>query len=188
MNGAGRAFLFIITLMRRTRLLLWFGVISCLISTGWAEALPTKVRVRAVSRDAKIIGTGVGGALITIQDSETGEILARGMQLGGTGDTDRIMVAPRTRNATVYDTEKGAYFEAVLMLDHPTQVEVIAEGPMGFPQAVQRASKSLLLVPGKDIGGEGILLEIHGFIVRLLSSPDLPAGRPAEVKARLNMT
>lgn len=169
-------------------MLLGCVVISCLISAGWAEPLPTKVRVRAVSRDAKIIGTGVGGALITIQDAQTGEILARGMQLGGTGDTDRIMVTPRARNATVFDTEKAAYFETVLMLDRPTQVDVIAEGPIGFPQAVQRTSKSLLLVPGKDIVGEGILLEIHGFIVRLLSSPDLPAGRPAEVKARLNMT
>jgi hypothetical protein len=44
--------------------------------------VPTKVLVRAVSRDAKIIGDGVGGARITIRHATSGEVLAQGIQRG----------------------------------------------------------------------------------------------------------
>lgn len=62
-----------------------------------AEKVPTKVIVRVVSKDAKVIGSGVGGALVRIKNLETGETLAQGKQDGGTGDTDRIMVKPHRR-------------------------------------------------------------------------------------------
>lgn len=55
------------------------------------------------------------------------------------------------------------------MLERPTVVEVTAEGPLGTPQTTQRASKTLLLVPGQDVLGEGVLLEIHGFTVTFLA-------------------
>ena len=59
-----------------------------------AEKVLTKVIVRVVAKDSKVIGSGVGGALVRIKNLETGEILAQGKQEGGTGDTDRIMVWP----------------------------------------------------------------------------------------------
>ncbi|UCF35724.1 MAG: hypothetical protein JSU96_12895 [Acidobacteriota bacterium] len=174
--------------MKRILLLfVWFGVFGALL----AEQLPTKVRVRAVSRDAKILGSGVGGALITIRDVGNGEILARGVQLGGTGDTSRIMVEPRQRGAVVYDSEGAAYFETTLMLEEPTFVEVSAEGPLGYPQALVQTTKTLLLLPGVDVQGEGILLELHGFIVQVLDPGDgdlIGSGQPTKVRARLNMT
>ena len=154
------------------------------------EGKETKVMIRAIARDAKVIGQHVGGARITVRDAATGEILAQGVQQAGTGDTDLIMKKPHTRGMTIYNTPDSSGFLAVLHLEKPTVVEVTAEGPLGSPQATQRASKTLLLVPGEDILGEGILLEIHGFIVtELAPQPDakLKAGSPFEVRATVTM-
>ena len=156
--------------------------------TGGKE---TKVMIRAVARDAKVIGTHVGGARITVKDVATGEILAQGMQQGGTGDTNVIMKQPHTRGMSVYNTPDASGFLAVLHLEKPTVVEVSAEGPLGNAQATQRTSKTLLLVPGQDVLGEGILLEIHGFIVTAVAPlPDakLKSGSPFEVRATVMMT
>jgi hypothetical protein len=150
----------------------------------------TKIMIRAVARDAKVIGEHVGGARITVRDVATGKVLAQGVQQAGTGDTGLIMSKPRTRGATVYNTPDASSFLAVLNLDRPTVVEVTAEGPLGNSQATQRASKTLLLVPGEDILGEGILLEIHGFIVTPLAplaDAKVAAGSPLEVRATVTM-
>lgn len=154
-----------------------------------AEMTPTRIKVRAVSRDAKVIGSGVGGARITIVDRNSGEILARGVQVGGTGDTERIMKQPRTRGGTVYDTPDAAYFETTLMIDRPTEVEVIAEAPLAYPQALQRTSKTVLLIPVQDVGGEGILLEINGFIVQILEPNErvFEEGDDIELLVKLNL-
>lgn len=155
--------------------------------TGGKE---TKIMIRAIARDAKVIGTHVGGARITVRDVATGEILAQGMEQGGTGDTDVIMKKPHTRGMTVFSAGDTSGYLAVLHLDKPTVVEVSAEGPLGNAQATQRSSKTLLLVPGEDVLGEGILLEIHGFIITPLSPlPDakVKAGSPFEVRATVTM-
>src|SRR5579863_2302454 len=155
--------------------------------TGGKE---TKVMIRAIARDAKVIGTHVGGARITVRDVATGEILAQGIQQGGTGDTDLIMKKPRTRGMSVFSAGDTSGYLAVLHLDKPTVVEVSAEGPLGNAQATQRSSKTLLLVPGEDVLGEGILLEIHGFIVTAVAPlPDakVKAGSPFEVRATVTM-
>ena len=154
------------------------------------EGKETKIMIRAIARDAKVIGQHVGGARITVKDAATGEILAQGMQQAGTGDTDLIMKKPRTRGMTVYNTPDASGFLAVLHLDKPTVVEITAEGPLGSPQATQRASKTILLVPGEDVLGEGVLLEIHGFSVTGLApaaDAKLKAGSPFEVRATVTM-
>mgnify|MGYP006296885815 CR=1 FL=1 len=140
----------------------------------------TTVVVRAVAHDAKVIGSGVGGVRITIRDAETGEVLARGLQEGGTGSTERIMRKPHPRGGTVYGTEDAAAYEATLTLDSPTRVEIAAEGPLGTPHATQRASRTMLLVPGHDVTGEGVVLELHGFTVEMRQ----PSGDVTPVAAR----
>jgi hypothetical protein len=71
------------------------GLILTVILAAWPisvtgqEALPTTVVVRAIAQDAKIIGSGVGGARITIRDARSGEVLASGVQEGGTGSSTR---------------------------------------------------------------------------------------------------
>jgi hypothetical protein len=155
--------------------------------TGGKE---TKVMIRAIARDAKVIGTHVGGARITVKDVSSGEILAQGIQQGGTGDTDVIMKKPHTRGMSVFSAADASGYLAVLHLNKPTVVEISAEGPLGNAQATQRSSKTLLLVPGEDVLGEGVLLEIHGFIVTALAPlPDakVKAGSPFEVRATVTM-
>lgn len=157
-------------------------------TTALAQGTPTTITVRAISRDAKVLGDGVGGARITIRDTVTGKVLASGIQRGGTGDTRRIMQEPRARGAVVYGTEGAASFRATLLLEKPTHVEIVAEGPLKYPQAMQRVSKRMLLIPGGHIEGEGVLLEIHGFIVEIVSPAAPLAGQPLEVRARVTMT
>jgi hypothetical protein len=148
-----------------------------------SDKIPTKVIVRVVSKDAKVIGSGVGGVLIRIKNLETGEIVAQGKQEGGTGDTDRIMVQPRQRGEAVYGTSGTALFQAEIPLSKPTQIEIYAEAPLGYPQAIQKETKTLMLIPGKHILGEGVLIELQGLIVNILEP--LPA---MGLKGRNNVT
>ena len=134
-----------------------------------AEKVLTKVIVRVVSKDAKVIGSGVGGAFVRIKNLKTGEILAQGKQEGGTGDTDRIMVQPRRRGEPLYGTPDAASYQAEILLNEPTQVEIFTEAPLSYPHALQRGSKTLTLIPGKHILGEGIIIELNGLIVNILS-------------------
>jgi hypothetical protein len=100
------------------------------------------------------------------------------------------MKTPRTRGMAVYSSGDASGFLAVLHLDKPTVVEISAEGPLGNAQATQRSSKTLLLVPGQDVLGEGVLLEIHGFIVTPLAplqDAKIKAGAPFEVRATVTM-
>lgn len=154
----------------------------------FAQGIPTTITVRAISRDAKVIGDGVGSARITIRDLSTGKVLASGIQRGGTGDTKRIMQEPRERGAVVYGTEGAAFYRAIVLLDRPTRVEIAAEGPLKYPQAIQRTSTTLLLVPGQDLTGEGVLLEIPGLIVDVTPLPAAAAGQTMPVRAKVTMT
>ncbi|HEX6202874.1 MAG TPA: hypothetical protein VF100_07720, partial [Thermoanaerobaculia bacterium] len=52
-----------------------------------AAAEETAVTVRVLSRDAKFVGSSMGGARVTIRDAETGTLLAEGVTAGSTGDT-----------------------------------------------------------------------------------------------------
>lgn len=155
--------------------LAWLAAPAPAAGQDQAEALegpvPTQVVVRVAAHDAKLIGSGVGGARVTIRDASTGEVLAEGVQEGGTGSTERIMETPRERGDTVYATPDAAAFTATLDLAAPTQVEITAEGPLGTPHAIQRATKSVLLLPGRDVVGEGVVLELHGFTVVVEAPP-----------------
>jgi len=155
-----------------------------------AEKIVTKVVVRVVARDAQLIGSGVGGAHIRIKNLETGEILAEGKQEGGAGSTDRIKIRPRQRGEAIYEGSGAASFEAKIPLERPTQVEIEAEGPLAYPQSVQKGSKTMLLIPGKHITGDGVIIELNGLIVNALSpSPQesLKAGEKVLVTAEVRM-
>lgn len=167
-----------------------FFVISFVPTAFSADKIPTKVIVRVVSKDAKVIGSGVGGAFVRIKNLETGEVLAQGKQEGGTGETDRIMVQPRRRGEVLFGTPGTAFYQAEIPLDKPTQVEVVAEAPLAYPQASQKGSKTITLIPGKDILGEGLIIELNGLIVNILSpSPkeDLKRGEAVLVRAEIRM-
>jgi hypothetical protein len=169
---------------------LFLLLISFVPAAFSAEETLTKVIVRVVARDAQVIGSGVGGALVRIKNLETGEILAEGRQEGGTGSTERIMVQPRRRGETVYETIGAACFEAKIPLNRTTQIEINAEAPLGYPQAIQKGSKTLTLIPGKDVLGEGIVIELNGLIVNVLSpssKESLKGGESVLVRAEVRM-
>lgn len=170
--------------MIRASLIVFLAALAAASSLG---ATPTVVTVRAISRDAKVLGDGVGGARITIREAGTGKVLASGIQTGGTGDTKRIMQEPRARGAVVYASEGAAAYRATLELSGPTVVEITAEGPLKYPQAMQRVSKTLLLLPGRHVEGEGVLLEIAGFIIDV-PAMQAQANAPVPIRAKVIMT
>lgn len=158
----------------RVRSYLSLAVVASVIGACAMPALgqadvpdPTQVMVRAVSRDAKIIGSGVGGSRIVVQEATTGRVLAEGIQSGSTGSTTSIMVSPARRDSTRFDTEGAAGFLAELSITKPTVVDISAYGPLGTPAAIVRSSKRMLVVPGQHVLGEGVILELNGFTVEL---------------------
>lgn len=152
--------------------------------------MKTKLRVRVVSCDAKIIGTLVGGCRITVKNSVTGQVLAQGLHLGGSGDTEKIIKQPRQRGGPIFDTEGTADYEVGLDLKEPTAVEITAEGPLAYPQALQRGSKTTWLIPGEDLLGDGLLLELNGFIVDIMTPESvdvLHSHDPVHLKAGVRL-
>ncbi|MCX2778705.1 hypothetical protein [Microbulbifer thermotolerans] len=156
---------------------------------GAAEAVPTEIVVRAKAKDAKFIGTSIGGALVRIRDTDTGEILAQGLTQGGTGNTERIMKTPRNR----YDRigEGAAKFEAKLDISEPVFVTVEVLAPHIKKQARVLAQTQTWLVPGKPIGGDGLIVEIPGMVVDVLSPKTLSVTSkdqgPFEISANVVM-
>lgn len=128
------------------------------------RAEPTRVMVRAQALDAKFIGDHMGGVAITLKDARTGAVLAKGLTRGGTGDTQRIMRAPRVRGDSVTDAATAG-FEAVLDLKAPTLVRAEATGPMGKPGSSILVTSSLWIIPGRDVLGEGWILTLPGLVV-----------------------
>lgn len=124
--------------------------------------------VRAQAKDAKFIGTSMGGALIRITNADTGELLAKGLTEGSTGDTQRLVLDAAERYEQLH-TEDAAKFEATLELTEPVFVTVEAVAPYAKRQAQVTSSTQLWLIPGRDITGNGIILEVPGFTIDVLS-------------------
>ena len=53
------------------------------VATAPAIAEPTQVTVRVISRDAKFVGDGTGGARVTLRAAASGRVLASGTTTGG---------------------------------------------------------------------------------------------------------
>jgi hypothetical protein len=87
------------------------------------------------------------------------------------------MQTPHLHNEPVYSVRESASFSAELQLTKPTLVEIVGEGPLKFPQALRRASKTVLLYPGKGVTGDGIVLELNGLLVNIEGpTTDRPLG------------
>ncbi len=127
----------------------------------------TTVVVRAIAKDAKFIGSSMGGAFVTITEVNSGELLASGVTKGSTGDTDKLVGQPHQRYGTL-STQGAAKFETTLELKEPMFVEISARAPMAQKQSQVTTSTQLWLIPGKNITGDGIILEIPGFAVDIL--------------------
>jgi len=90
----------------------------------------------------------------------------------------------------VFATDGAAGFLAELALSAPTVVEIVGEGPLGTEHAIQRTSKTMLVVPGRDVLGEGVILELMGFTVTLESptaGTSIAPGTDVSATARVTM-
>jgi len=128
---------------------------------------PTTILVRVVAHGSMVLGKDVGGARVTITDVATGQILATGLQQGEAGDQNQIMRTPHMMNEPRYSSLPSAVFTATLGLTHPTFVHVTVEGPLAYPEAAQRASKTVWLIPGHDLTNDGIVLHLYGYCIQI---------------------
>ena len=144
----------------------------------------TKILVRVVAHGAMVLGREVGGARVTITDLETKQVLATGIQEGEAGDQNQIMRTPHLMEEPVYSARPAAVFSTTLALQRPTLVEVAAEGPLAYPDSMRRTGMSVLLIPGQDLSGDGIVLHLNGYIVQI-EHPK--AGEPLMAKDDVNL-
>lgn len=139
-------------------------ILTGLLFYGVSEAVQTKIVVRVRSKDAKFVGSSMGGALVIIKDSETGKVLAEGLTSGATGDTNKIMIEPKERFGRITD-DKTAKYETSVDIKEPKLVTVEVEAPYGKKPETVKSSTQLWLIPGKHIVEEGLVIEVHGFSV-----------------------
>jgi hypothetical protein len=158
------------------------------VSTQPAEPIDTEVVVRVVAHGGMVIGDTVGGARITITDVASGRVLASGLQTGEAGDQNQIMRTPRLMEEPRYSTRPSAAFRTTLSLDHPTLINIAAQGPLAYPASMQRASTTVLLFPGHDLAGDGIILPLYGYIVHIeYPQPGQPLMAKDDVKLKASV-
>jgi hypothetical protein len=152
----------------------------------------TQIDVRVVAKGGKYLGDDIGGALVTVHDVRTGELLARGTTAGGSGVKD-LMDLCVTRSE-VLTVEGASVYTASLELDGPRLIRVTAYGPLAAQAAANTAALTQWVCPGRDVNGGaqggGFLLEIPGLVVQVLNPPThfLPAEAPAQIEVRANVT
>lgn len=153
-----------------------------------SDPKPTVVLVRVVAHAAMALGREVGGARITITDLDTKQILAAGIQQGEAGDQNQIMRTPHVMGEALYSSRPAAAFTATLELRRPTLVEIAAEGPLAYPASSRRVTKTVLLVPGQDLTGDGIVLHLYGYLVQIEHpKPGEPLIAKDDVKLRASI-
>ncbi|HET8810747.1 MAG TPA: hypothetical protein VFM65_10860 [Flavobacteriaceae bacterium] len=148
--------------------LIFFLVFSSVFFNKTFAQEETSIMIRAKAKDAKFIGSSMGGAKIIVRNALTGEILDQGITEGSTGNTQKIFSTDKQRYEPI-STENSAGFLAKLKLDKPVLVNIEANAPMNQTGSAITTTTQLWVIPGKDILGDGIILEIPGFVVDILS-------------------
>jgi hypothetical protein len=95
-------------------------------------------------------------------------VVARGFTVGGTGNTQKIMIEPHQRGAQISDTS-AARFEAVVDINEAKLVTIEVHSPCGQRQAMTVNTQQVWLIPGRDITGDGIIVEVPGFAVDIMT-------------------
>lgn len=145
-----------------------FIFITAFLFCGFtASAKETKIMIRAKARDAKFIGSSLGGAHIIVRNKVNREILAEGNTTGSTGNTDLIMKEAKKRGTSITDSQTAGFL-ASIDITEPTFISIEMISPFNNRQAQTAVSTELWLIPGKDILGDGIILEVPGFIIDIL--------------------
>jgi hypothetical protein len=157
-------------------------------TTQPGEPIDTEIVIRVVAHGAMVVGDAVGGARITITDVANGRLLATGIQTGEAGDQNQIMRTPRLMEEPQYSTRPSGAFRTTLPLDHPTLVEIAAQGPLAYPAAMRRVGTTVLLLPGHDLKSDGIVLSLYGYIVQIEHpAPGQPLMAKDDVKLKASV-
>lgn len=155
---------------------------ALLSATLPALAESTQVDVRVLARGAKFIGGYSDSARVVLTDADTGEVLARGLTRGTTGDTRRIL-AGGVDGDTRRSTPDSAVYRATLDLAKPRRVTATVTGPLSQPQAAITVTSTQWLLPGRNVTqGDGWVLELPGLVVDLVEPA---AFQPAKQGAAL---
>lgn len=159
----------------------------------------TKIAVRVQANGGKYLGDDIGGAWVTIRNSQTGEILASGVTSGDSGGISDEYVPNASRRAIVtpgdtwqihwvVPTPTTSCFSAELTLDHPAMLEISVFGATGGLQTAHKAVTTAWAVPGNDILAD---IEISGLLVQVIEPTThllLPAiGVTVPLKANVAM-
>lgn len=166
-------------------LIVWACALSALVITSNSYAEITNITVRVLSRDAKFIGSSMGGVRVVIRDELSGAILSEGVTRGSTGNTRSVMHRDGGRRARLTNND-AASFETSVDLSEPRRLSVEAYGPMGQTQAANKVSATQWVVPGKHLdGGDGWVLEMPGFAVDILWPPAHSSVEGAQTDAHI---
>ncbi len=180
--------------MKKMRILL--VLTGLLVSRGLlAQLQPTHLTIRVKAKDASPFGPHhadkYGAVFVRVKDAVTGKLVTSG-QLGGE-PADSGLAGNTGLAGGRYDSVKGkktGRFDAVIPISEPTLVtaEVVAPtkkrnaaasraaGNFSYPVGESVvASAQIWLIPGRDIDGEGEVIEIPGFILDIQA----PAGGQA---------
>ena len=175
------------------RIAQYIVLFSLIFSSIASFATETKIIVRAKAKDAKFVGSSLGGAYVIIRDKTNNSILAEGKTVGSTGNTSLIMKTPIERGNSISD-DNTAKFLATIDIDEPTFVNIEVTSPFNNKQAQAKVSTELWLIPGKDILGDGIVLEVPGFIIDILKprthhyiALSTVKGKPFDIQANIVM-
>ncbi len=145
-----------------------FIILILVVFSVSAYAVPTRLMIRAKAKDAKFIGSSIGGAYVKVTEVISGRILATGYTSGSTGNTDVIMRQPHARYGRLTN-DNTAGFLAMLDIEDPVFIMVEVWAPVNQRQATVHASTQLWMVPGKHVEGDGLILEISGMVVNALA-------------------
>lgn len=164
----------------------WLAIAGFLAIGGKSPAFgeETHIMIRARAVDAKFIGSSVGGMRAVVEDVETGAILAQGQIRGDTGDTDLLMRTPPERGQRI-TTETTAGYLATVDLERPRLLRFRVWGPTGARQSQQEATVTSWVIPGKDIIGDGIVIDLPGFIVDAWTR--VSAGGQTDIYGKITM-
>lgn len=126
----------------------------------------TPITVRVIAHDAKLIGSSMGGVDITITDQSTGTLLASGQTAGGTGDTKLLVLNDKSRYGKI-STPGSAAFRTTLDLIKPIYAEIKATFHTAYAGHPITMTQTQWLIPGKEMTGDGIILDMPGFAMRI---------------------
>lgn len=132
--------------------------------------MKTNITIRVIAKGGKFLGADIGGAYVTIQNAQTGEILAQGRTSGGSGVVNLMEIS--INRTEFYPNTQASAFNTTLSLTEPCFIKVTATGPNGGLQSANTVTATQWIIPGKDLtGGNGLLLELPGLLVQVQSPP-----------------